>query len=71
MECPLCKSNKVGLVDYQPLYLPAIDNVEQVNGDFDDELYAEARCLECESSFNIVGRILWPEIKASNLKNNS
>ena len=58
MKCPICNSNKVTLTDNEPL-----DNYRDKPTDgkyfFDEEIYADAKCWECNHEFKVIGVINW------------
>jgi DNA-directed RNA polymerase subunit RPC12/RpoP len=49
IKCPNCGSTNVRMTDYSPL---AINGDLITLGQFDNELYAEFGCFNCEASFN-------------------
>ena len=51
INCKGCGSTNVKMYDYQPLYLYKTDGSEYPFEQFDNELYAQFTCLNCETNF--------------------
>ena len=54
IHCKCCGSTNVRMTDYQPL---AINEDLLSLGQFDNELYAQFDCFDCETSFQQVLKI--------------
>jgi Fe2+ or Zn2+ uptake regulation protein len=60
--CPNCGSEMVRLFDNESLYRPEKNDIEYhgYNG-YDNEIYAQALCDQCENQFNVKGYISWED----------
>lgn len=70
--CPKCQGTNIRSIDNQPLYHPKKEEVTQGIPSFDNEIYIEFNCLNCNpkdtytNSFTIVFDLV-PQAKQPNI----